>query len=77
MRPTTKPRKSGVNEGFDKAVAVLGSKKLLAEALGIWPQAVYQWRAIPPMRVIEIEKLTGVSRRELRPDLHPTRGKKA
>jgi DNA-binding transcriptional regulator YdaS (Cro superfamily) len=35
-----------------------GSKKDLARALSIAPQAVYQWKVVPPRRALEIEKIT-------------------
>lgn len=35
-----------------------GSKAALAKALRIEPQAIYQWKRIPPRRALEIEKLT-------------------
>lgn len=43
----------------------------LAERLGLTKAAVYAWRknGIPAERVIQIEQITGVSRRVLRPDL--------
>lgn len=43
----------------------------LARNLGIARQALYQWRRIPAERVIEIERITGIQRQELRPDLYP------
>ncbi|MGQ3671646.1 transcriptional regulator [Xanthobacter sp. TB0136] len=41
----------------------------LARQLNVRRQAVYQWRAVPPSRVLEVERITGVSRHDLRPDL--------
>lgn len=35
------------------------------------PQAISQWRQVPAERVIAVEKVTGVSRSKLRPDLYP------
>ena len=44
----------------------------LAGALNdITPQAVSQWRITPVLRVLEVEKATGVPRYRLRPDLYP------
>lgn len=44
----------------------------LARALnGITPQAVSQWRVTPALRVLDVEKATGISRHHLRPDLYP------
>jgi DNA-binding transcriptional regulator YdaS (Cro superfamily) len=46
-----------------------GRRSALAEALGISPSAISMWTAVPAERVLEIERLTGVSRHELRPDV--------
>jgi DNA-binding transcriptional regulator YdaS (Cro superfamily) len=48
----------------------VGGKIELARMLGICRQAVYAWRKIPAERVVEVERLTGVRREELRPDLY-------
>jgi len=52
----------------------VGGFAALARELGISRQAVDQWKRIPAHRVIEIEKLSRISRHELRPDLHPREG---
>ncbi|MEL0107886.1 MAG: Cro/CI family transcriptional regulator [Rhodospirillaceae bacterium] len=49
----------------------LGSVNHLAESLGVTRQALYQWSRIPAERVLEIERLTGIARHDLRPDLYP------
>ncbi len=47
-----------------------GGSTALAKALGgITPQAVSQWKRVPADRTIEVEKITGVSRHDLRPDI--------
>jgi DNA-binding transcriptional regulator YdaS (Cro superfamily) len=51
--------------------SVDGGGAAIARALGISRQAIYQWRRVPPERVIELERLSGVPRSELRPDLYP------
>jgi DNA-binding transcriptional regulator YdaS (Cro superfamily) len=43
----------------------------VAAALGITPGAVSQWDAVPPERVLDVERITGIPRHELRPDLYP------
>jgi len=46
----------------------------LARHLGCTPQAIQRMCAsgrVPAERVLQIEKATGVSRHELRPDLYP------
>lgn len=42
----------------------------LAKALGISRQAVEQWKAVPPERVLAVERITGFSRYEQRPDIY-------
>lgn len=41
----------------------------MAKALNVTPQAVQQWKKVPPERVLEVENITGVTRYELRPDV--------
>jgi len=48
-----------------------GIYKLAAE-LRVTPQAVYKWRRVPAEQVLHVERITGVSRHELRPDLYPS-----
>jgi DNA-binding transcriptional regulator YdaS (Cro superfamily) len=45
----------------------------LAVAFGVNKTTVMRWEEgrIPAERVLEIERITGVSRHELRPDLYP------
>lgn len=47
--------------------------KEIAKHFGISEQAVYLWfrTKIPATRVIELEKITGTPRYELRPDIYP------
>ena len=42
---------------------------MLAEKLGISRQAVQQWRKVPVGRARTIERITGIPREELRPDI--------
>ncbi len=45
----------------------------IAEHFNISKQAVYLWfrTTIPASRVLELEKITGIPRHELRPDIYP------
>lgn len=68
-----------------KAVALGEAKKAvkgntgLARALSeeappdrtLTPQAISQWKQVPAERVLEVERVSGVSRHRLRPDLYP------
>lgn len=57
----------------EQVIEALGGPTKAAAALGISnPSVVLNWRArgqVPAGRVIEIERLTKVSRHELRPDV--------
>ena len=46
----------------------------IAEGVGVKPQSVSNWSAVPPRHVIAVERLSGISRTELRPDLYPPAG---
>ncbi len=46
-----------------------GGPTEFAKALDVTPQAVSQWKQVPTAHVLTVEKITGVSRHELRPDV--------
>lgn len=48
-----------------------GLRFKLAKSLGITHGAVSQWRQVPAARVLQVEKVTGIPRWQLRPDLYP------
>lgn len=52
------------------AAQKVGGMAQLASKLGIARQAIYQWSRIPAERVVDVERVTGISRTELRPDLY-------
>lgn len=56
---------------IEKAAAAAGSKSELARQLGIAVQSIQQWKRIPAERVLDVEKVTGIPRHILRPDLYP------
>lgn len=58
---------------MDLLEAKIASKRALARLLGVTPQAITKWKngRIPAERVLEIERVTGVSKHDLRPDLYP------
>lgn len=56
---------------LDRAIKAAGGLTGLAASLNITKQAVAQWIEVPPLRVLEVERISGVSRSELRPDLYP------
>ena len=54
---------------IERAIRVAGSVKALAEAAGVRPQAISQWKRIPADRVRAIAEATKLTPRDLRPDL--------
>jgi DNA-binding transcriptional regulator YdaS (Cro superfamily) len=60
-----------VRQAADK----MGSVTALARALGIKHPALFRWRQVPAGRVLQIEKLTGISRHDMRPDIYPREDK--
>lgn len=46
-----------------------GAKSRIARELGVTPGAISQWREVPADRVLDVERLTGISRHVLRPDV--------
>lgn len=45
----------------------------LARRLGIRHQSFYSWDKVPAERVLALEKISGIHRSEIRPDLYPAR----
>lgn len=60
-----------MNVALAFALRKAGGRIALAKELGIRPQAISQWKEVPVRRVLSVEKITGVSRHDLRPDIYP------
>lgn len=43
----------------------------LAELLSMKHQSFYSWEKVPAERVLDLERLSGVARHKLRPDIYP------
>lgn len=57
---------------IEKAVkACNANMSELARRLGVKVQTIQQWTRIPAERVHDVERVTGIPRHELRPDLYP------
>lgn len=64
------------NRALRRACKLIGGQKPLAKAIGTTQSQVWYWlerskRGIPAEFVLPIERATGVSRHDLRPDLYP------
>jgi DNA-binding transcriptional regulator YdaS (Cro superfamily) len=60
---------------LERAKDAVGGAAVLARRLTvigrpITTQGVSAWRRVPAERVVDVERATGVSRQELRPDLY-------
>jgi len=53
-----------------KVIERYGGLTPLAKALGVPRQNIFQWRRIPAEWVVSVERVTGIPRSELRPDLY-------
>lgn len=62
---------SDKNEALRRAIEAVGGLAGLADPLGVSIQAISQWDEVPPLRVLAVERISGVSRHLLRPDLYP------
>lgn len=70
------------NEALKRACELAGSQERLAKRIGTTQSQVWYWlakskRGVPAEFVLPIERETGVSRSELRPDLYPFEGMRA
>jgi DNA-binding transcriptional regulator YdaS (Cro superfamily) len=59
-----------LSAGLQQAIKVVGTRAELARRLGITPQALSNWQRVPTARIIDVERVTGVPREQLRPDLY-------
>ncbi len=58
-------------QGLEEAIKAVGGVGALARALGISQPSVSSWNRVPSERVLAVEKVSGVGRHVLRPDLYP------
>lgn len=78
----SKPKKPDLKAGLDAVTKAMHTHETivcetsLALALGISKQAVHAWwkraqPAVPPQRVLDVERVLGIPRHVLRPDIYP------
>lgn len=62
-------------EALEKAVSSGGSQSAFARSLGVSQTAVWKWlhksKLLPAEYVLTVERLYGISRHQLRPDIYP------
>lgn len=58
------------DEGLNRAIDAAGGVAQLARKIGLAQPSVSNWNRIPAQRVVAVEAATGVSRKQLRPDLY-------
>jgi DNA-binding transcriptional regulator YdaS (Cro superfamily) len=62
------------NKALKRAIEIAGGQNALAEALGVYQSNIHYWlclskNGVKAEYVAKIERLTGVPRHQLRPDL--------
>lgn len=60
----------GMATGMELLRAKRGLLAQVARALGLTKAAVGRWERVPAERVVAVERITGISRKLLRPDLY-------
>lgn len=58
------------NEITEEAIAKAGGVNALARLLNVKQPSVSAWSKIPATRCLDVERITGISRYELRPDIY-------
>jgi DNA-binding transcriptional regulator YdaS (Cro superfamily) len=63
-------------DALSKACEAVGGQTALSEAIRVRQSTLWYWlhkakRGVPAEHVIDVERATGISRHELRPDLYP------
>jgi len=56
--------------GMERLRAERGLMARIARELGLRSSAVAVWVRVPAERVVEVERITGIPREQLRPDLY-------
>tara|TARA_R110000868_G_scaffold406061_2_gene686175 strand:+ start:2598 stop:2810 length:213 start_codon:yes stop_codon:yes gene_type:complete len=61
-------------DGLQQIKSTRGLASRLARELGISPARISEWTRIPAERLPDVERITGIPRHELRPDICPPPG---
>jgi DNA-binding transcriptional regulator YdaS (Cro superfamily) len=59
------------DKALSRAINKVGGPSEFARQLGIKPPSIYKWQRVPAERVLAVERISGVSRHKLRPDIYP------
>jgi len=59
-----------MDAGLKAAVAAVGTRYRLSKMIGVTPSSVLKWKTIPIGRLADVERVTGLPREALRPDLY-------
>lgn len=59
-----------MDSGIKLAIEAAGGLRALARKLGMNHSTILKWTKVPANHILEIERLTGVSREQLRPELY-------
>lgn len=57
------------DKALAEALRAAGGITAVASELGVTYQNVWKWRRCPPEHVLDLERLSGVRRERLRPDI--------
>jgi DNA-binding transcriptional regulator YdaS (Cro superfamily) len=58
-----------MDKALKAAIEKVGNRSILAEKLGISRQAVWSWDRVPIDRIAAVERITGIPREKLRPEI--------
>jgi DNA-binding transcriptional regulator YdaS (Cro superfamily) len=64
-------KRVGMANGMDLIRSQRGLPAKLAYSLGLTRAAVLKWKQVPAERLVDIERITGIPRHQLRPDICP------
>ncbi len=60
-------------DAMDRIRAIYGLSRQIADALGLSPSTVSEWRRVPAHHVQKVAEITGIPPEELRPDVFATK----